>query len=119
MEKLAEAIARMEGFYLNGTVPNRLNNPGDLVFVGQHGAKPHPITGKDGKVRTYCEFATTEDGWAALHRQIQLDAGRGLTLLQFIHKYAPASDANDPKGYAAFVARFVGAPLDTPLSQLV
>lgn len=119
LENLARAIATLEGFYKPGSVPQRLNNPGDLIFVGQKNATAHAIVGKDGKTRVYCQFATVEEGWEALRRQIRLDARRGLTLIQFIHKYAPASDANDPKSYAAFVARRLSVSLDTPLSQII
>jgi hypothetical protein len=81
IQRLAEAIARYEGFYVPGSVPQRLNSPGDLIFARQPGAKPHPITGRDGKVRTYAEFPTSDAGWEALRRQIRLDVRRGLTLL--------------------------------------
>jgi hypothetical protein len=108
LDQLKRAIAHEEGADRVGTVPQRLNNPGDLVYAHQPNAKPHPITGKDGKVRIYAEFDTPEHGWDALERQIRLDASRGLTLAEFVRKYAPASDANNPTSYLAGVMRAIG-----------
>jgi hypothetical protein len=108
LDKLMRAIAHEEGDDRVGTVPQRLNNPGDLLFAHQPFAAPHAITGKDGKVRVYAEFDTAEHGWQALERQIRLDASRGLTLQEFIRKYAPASDANNPTSYLAVVMKAIG-----------
>jgi hypothetical protein len=136
MNKLIEAIARMEGFFVKGSVPEIANNPGDLIFLKQHGAKPFPVTGKDGKVRTYCAFSTPEDGWEALKNQVRLTLSRhpDITVIQFIGGqrdakgelltggypgWAPGSDANNPASYAAFVARFVGVDANTKLATIV
>jgi hypothetical protein len=108
IEKLKHAIAQLEGFFHPGTVPARLHNPGDLMFAHQPGAEACPIRGIDGRTRTYAEFPSDDLGWQALERQIRLDASRGLTLQEFIRKYAPASDANDPTSYLAFVMRSLG-----------
>jgi hypothetical protein len=108
LEKLKQAIAQREGFAHIGSVPNRTNNPGDLIFVHQHGAKPYYVLGRDGIYRVYASFETSEEGWAALEAQIKLDAARGETLEQFIEKYSPASDGNDPESYLAFVMRELG-----------
>jgi hypothetical protein len=118
--KLAIAIALREGDDRPGTVPERLNNPGDLMYVRQVGAKPHPIVGKDGKTRVYAEFPTALAGWVALFEQIRLDAARGKTLEEFIGKYAPASDNNDPTSYLSFVMRQLGCQNPkTKLADLV
>ena len=119
LRKLAEAIAKEEGFYVPGTVANRLNNPGNLIFVGQRDAVGHQIIGKDRKKRLFCKFPTAEKGWAAMQRQLRLFASRNLTLLETIHKWAPASDGNDPHSYAAHVAQRVGFPLDTPVQVII
>ena len=119
IEKLAEAIATMEGFFIAGSVAQRCNNPGNLVFVGQRHAKGHSITGKDGKIRTYCQFENPEQGWDAMKRQLRLFAGRGLTLLETIQKWAPACDGNEPHGYAAFVSKRVGVDLRTRLEDII
>ena len=119
LQRLAGAIAEMEGFYKPRSVPQRLNNPGDLMFAHQRKAVPHSIVGSDNKVRIYAEFPTIEDGWEALYRQIRLDASRGLTISQFIHKYAPADDGNNPRSYTAYVCRRLGVGKDSLLSSLL
>jgi hypothetical protein len=108
LETLKRAIAAREGFGRAHNVPSRTNNPGDLLYRQQRGATPYPVMGQDGKTRVYAQFRTVADGWAALEAQIRLDAARGETLEQFIEKYAPASDANDPASYLSFVMRAVG-----------
>lgn len=115
-DRLMLAIAQQEGYGRTGKVPTRLNNPGDLMFAHQANAKPHAITGADGKVRTYAEFAKIEDGFAALRRQIYLDRERGLTLAEFVRKYAPASDGNNPSAYMKFLMGELG--VDNPDAKL-
>jgi hypothetical protein len=53
---IANAIARTEGFFTKGTIPQVHNNPGDIENA--HGQK--------------MVFATESDGWDALYRQIEL-----------------------------------------------
>lgn len=96
---LAQAIARYEGFQ-PGTRAYRNNNPGNLRFAGQTGA-----TGKDGQ--GFAIFGSEADGWRALERQIELDAGRGHTLATFFGKYAPSHE-NDTNRYLATVAGWLG-----------
>jgi hypothetical protein len=64
----AKAIARTEGFYVRGTVPNRFHNPGDIRsfakgvrYPGQIGTSPHG----------YVIFKSDHWGWMALENQIQ------------------------------------------------
>lgn len=113
-DQIAESIARMEGFYKSGTLAARNNNPGNLRSWGSN-----PV------VNGFAQFATPEAGWAALKRQVQLVIDRGLTLKEFFGGkagvypgYAPAADANDPNGYAAFVAKRLGVDVNTPLKAL-
>jgi len=130
LEQLAQAIARYEGFYLTPedcaarklpypTIPQRYNNPGDLMFAHQPGARPSGTHGADGKPHSYAIFESVEKGWQALYAQIRLDASRGLSLQQFIGKYAPSSDYNDPANYCAFVAREIGARPADPLHEIL
>lgn len=66
-QRLTVAIARTEGFYVKGSVPNRFHNPGDIRsklrhgYTGQVGLSPHG----------YVIFAKDEYGWIALRSQIQ------------------------------------------------
>src|SRR5208283_1184150 len=65
-QDLAKAIARTEGFYKAGTLPNRFHNPGDIRaaqgthFPGQVGLNKHG----------YVIFKSDDAGWAALYHQI-------------------------------------------------
>jgi len=63
VQAFAEAIAYAEGFR-PGTVPWRNNNPGDLKVSAV------PSVGKDSQ--GHLIFASPEDGWRALRRQLQL-----------------------------------------------
>ena len=75
--------------------PQRNNNPLNIRYVKQPEA-----TGpdKDG----YAIFPTPEAGWRAAHAQIRLDANRGLTLREFVYKFAPSSE-NDTIAYLDFI----------------
>jgi hypothetical protein len=115
INSMAQAIATMEGFFKPNTIAQRNNNPGNLRSWGSN-----PI--RNG----YAVFATPEEGWAALRKQIQLNINRGLTLSEFFGGkagvyagYAPSADSNDPVNYARFVAGRVGIPVDQPISGSV
>lgn len=91
------------------TLAYRNNNPGNLRFAGQAGA----TQGEGG----FAKFSTPEAGYAALKAQIQLDASRGLTLGQFINKYAPPTE-NDTNLYINQIAQATGANANTAISQI-
>lgn len=65
--KMATAIARTEGFFVKGTIPNRYHNPGDIrsrlkhAYPGQVGLNKHG----------YVIFKNDAWGWAALEKQIE------------------------------------------------
>jgi len=109
MSKLAQLIAREEGFYVPGSLPNRNNNPGDLRHApGEtHAGNPNAVGA----------FDTVEEGWAALERQLGLYAERGLTLSQMVDSYAPPSDDNDSVQYLQFLCDGLGCTPDTLVSQ--
>jgi hypothetical protein len=56
IRRIAEAIAKAEGYGRPGAIPTVRNNPGN-------------IKGPDGVIRTY---RTPEEGWAALYRQVTM-----------------------------------------------
>jgi hypothetical protein len=62
----AKAIARTEGFYIKGTIPNRLHNPGDIMT-----SLPHAYPGQTGIYKHYAVFRSDKWGWLALENQIQ------------------------------------------------
>ena len=77
----ASTIQTIEGWY-PGSKSYRNNNPGNLKFDKQPEA-----TGADPQ--GFAVFPDYAHGLTALHKQIALDAGRGLTIQQFANKYAP------------------------------
>lgn len=92
------------------------NNPGNLRFyknLNQPGYVLDKAIGVDKN--GFAVFATPEDGLDAMRRQIAIDARKGLTGRQFIAKYAPAADRNDPEIYTKNVFGELGLDPDQPL----
>lgn len=85
------------------------NNPGNLRYVNQPGAKP----GKGG----FAFFKTAMDGFNALVAQVKLDASRNHTLASFINKYAPPGE-NDTSTYQKQLASRLKVPLTTPIKNI-
>ena len=73
--------------------PQMCNNPGNLRFANQKGAIEDS---------GFAVFRSSVDGWIALVRQIALDQKRGLTIAEFIQKYAPPSE-NNSNAYLNFI----------------
>lgn len=111
---LAGAIQRFEGACSGQSCRN--NNPGNLR------AGPGS-TGVDARgIAIFPDYATGE---AALQRQVDLNIGRGLTLDEFFGGksgvyagYAPAADSNNPSGYSATVAGWLGIDPNVPLGSI-
>jgi hypothetical protein len=96
MSLLAQAIARQEGFGKQGAVPTVNHNPGDLEHApGEMHTTSNPIG----------SFATDDEGWAALDRQLSIYASRGLTIAAMVAIYAPPTE-NDSAQYLANVCAF-------------
>lgn len=116
---LANAIIRMEG----SDQPNSINqrmvrefgrwNVGHLVWAGQRNAVPVYL-----RDRNWAGWPTREASYEGLLNQIRLDASRGLTLEQFIHKYAPASE-NPTSQYLSNIEAWTGADRKTMLASIV
>ena len=85
-------------------------NPGNLRFAGQKEA-----TGQDDK--GFAIFPNAPAGFRALFKQIELDRDRGLTLQEFIHKYAPENE-NNTSNYLNFVSTQLASKPDTFLSKI-
>ncbi len=97
ISRLAHAIARTEGFYVHGTLPNRLHNPGDI-----RSRLKHAYEGQIGLYHGYVVFRDDQFGWAALYQQIRkvLDDdsafyNREMTFAQIAKVYA--TSPNWPK----------------------
>ena len=88
-------------------------NVGHLVWAGQRGAVPVNVNG-----RLWAGWPTYNDSYAGLVRQIRLDASRGLTLEQFIYKYAPPTE-NRTSSYLSFVSQRTGISPQARLADAV
>lgn len=109
MTKLAQLIAKEEGFYVAGSLPNRDHNPGDL----RH--SPHSFHTPDAP-DAIGKIDTVVDGWADLERQLKIYAERGLTLRECIDIYAPPTENNSAQ-YLNYVCTGLGLPPDTLVSN--
>ena len=112
MTKLAQLIARKEGFGIPGALPTVRHNPGDLRH-SPHSQHPGGPAHKDD-VGT---IDTDQHGWSDLERQLQIYADEGLTLRQMIHLYAPESDHNNTSAYLQFVCNGLGLAPETKVSE--
>lgn len=113
VNRIAQAIAFAEGFYVSGSRAERNNNPGNLTY-----AFGFPTSGYDGM---FPIFATLEGGWAALHTQIQmmLDGTSALyspdmTILEVARIYT----TTEQEFWANNVASNLGVTISTPISAV-
>lgn len=110
----AVAIAYAEGFYINGSRPQRNNNPGDLTIdtIGK-------AIGKDGP---FVVYQTVEDGWEALKRQVSLILtntsgiyNTNMTIQDVANRYT----ATEQSAWALNVANKLGVSPDTKISEIL
>lgn len=102
MKTLLEAMATMEGFYKEGTLAQRRNNPLNIEegpWTQEHGALP-----SDGN--RFAAFSNFELGFAVA-RQLLQDDYLGLLIPAVIAKWAPPSENNDTS-YADGVYEMTG-----------
>ena len=94
-----------------GNLGQQNNNPGNL---------------KDPRTGQFLQFGSPDQGFNALKQDL-LGKMTGATstplkatssLLDFARVYAPASDNNDPTGYAQKLASQLGVSVNTPIGQL-
>jgi hypothetical protein len=110
MSKLAQLIAKEEGFGIPGAVPTRDNNPGDL--------RHSPNSSHDGEGSNDIGIIdSVSDGWADLERQLQIYADHSMTLRAAIYAFAPPEE-NDSERYLNFICEGLGnVSPDIPVSQ--
>jgi hypothetical protein len=106
IKRIAEAIAKAEGYGVPGATPTVRNNPGDLK-------------GPDGEIRW---FATAEEGWNALYRQVaMMFTGESryyrpdMTIAEIARIYTGESTYMN---WANNVARFLGVTPETRLIEV-
>ena len=140
INKIARAIAEMEGFYVTAAKPTlaqRNANPGNIRQWRDARGKPYPTH------RGYVDFVAwaserfpgasreemsrraIEEGWRILRVLIgqyldgQYTQGKPPTAEEMFRVYAPSADGNHPVNYARFVAGRIGARPDQRLIDLV
>ncbi len=139
-EKIASAIAEMEGFYLTAahpTLAQRNANPGNIRQWRDAKRRAYPTQGGyvdfvawaserfPGASREEMSRRATEEGWRILRVLIgqYLDGrytqGTSPTSEEMFRVYAPSADGNHPAGYARFVAGKLGVRPDQRLIDLV
>lgn len=109
---VANAIGHQEGFFKEGSVAYRLNNPGNLR---QWGGRP--------TLFGFVQFVTPQAGWIALESQIAKNVARELTFREFFAGkpgvyggYSPGADGNDPIHYATQVCAACQARTTVPIT---
>lgn len=110
--KFVEAIAKMEGFYVKGTRPQRNHNPGDIEY-GKF-AIAHGAIGTDGR---FAIFPDDPTGFAALTALLSGPAYQGLTVEQAINRYAPPVENNTSR-YVHLICEWANVQPNTLLSSV-
>lgn len=112
VQAIAKAVARAEGFYAQGSVPQRANNPGDLE-LGDIGY---------GTIAGKTIYSSPSQGWSALYRVIEgwLDGtskiyGPDWTIADIANTYTGGDNAAN---WAQNVADSLGVGTDTPIGQV-
>ena len=107
----AQAIASAEGFWSQGTIPNRAHNPGDLKLSG------YPSIGNGISV-----FDDDDQGWAALYNQLlRIAQYRSshyeptMTIAQMARVWV--GDSEGAKHWGNNVADSLGANLTDPIGN--
>ena len=84
------------------------NNPGNLRYAGQTGAVP----GEGG----FAKFPSPNEGYDAVTNQVKLDTSRGMSLGEFLTKYAPPTE-NDTPTYIQNISSEIGGSPDDALTD--
>lgn len=114
VQRIAEAIAAAEGFYVAGSRPAQNHNPGDMTadLIGKS-------IGKDGP---FVMYSNDQDGWDNLTHQIQLWLGGGsshATADSTISDISQFYTSTDQTAWATNVANNLGVSIDTPIREVV
>jgi hypothetical protein len=110
--KLAQLIAKEEGYGIPGAIPTTHHNPGDL----RH--SPHSAHSADAP-NAIGQIDSDADGWADLERQLRLYASRGLTLREMIIDYYAPKEENNSEAYLAFVCKGLGVTDDCTVTRVL
>lgn len=115
VDRLAERIAKFEGFYHFGTLAYRNNNPGNLIW------SPFMKDTRDG----FAYFESIEEGWKALRYQLQLifDGQSAyyqpsMNIQEFVDTWASTSPKVERENYAQYIASEFEVGVNTKLNEL-
>ena len=111
LDNITEAVARIEGYYQNGSLAQRTNNPGNIGTYG-------------GKVASYADAG---NGWDALMLWVQTHAQQNPNwdFYDMFHYYLTGDTLSNggpgqtPDQYAEYVANYVGVDPTTPVSSVL
>lgn len=121
IKNFATAIARAEGYFVTGSVPDRANNPGDLksptfTFAGE----------REGQVlgEGIAVFESADAGWNALYRQLFLIVtgqssvyNLDMTIAQMAERWT--GSATEAAAWANNVATQMGVSTQTRLVDVL
>ena len=110
-----EAMARMEGFYVQGSRANRNNNPGNIEF-GRFAAAHGGILERGVNPR-FAEFTTADAGFSAM-RALLFSAYLGLSMAAALNKWAPPVE-NQTNVYIENVCHWTGLSPDDIVTALL
>jgi len=114
IRRIGEAIATAEGFYVEGSRPQRNDNPGNLTL---------DLTGKGiGWDGPFVRYATSADGFEALYKQISEWFSGVSTQISGDMTISQAARIYSPDGWLPWannVANYLGISTDTPLNQIL
>jgi len=112
IKTVAQAIAKQEGFYVAGSIPQRANNPGDLKVPGLPTLPGTSIT----------QFESIDAGWTALYKQLFLiltGQSAYYHLDMTIDEMSRVWTTTQQGPWAANVASYLGTTTHTPLWQVL
>jgi hypothetical protein len=113
IRRFGEAVATAEGFYVEGSRPQRNDNPGNLTM---------DLTGKGiGWDGPFVRYANSADGFEALYKQISEWFSGISTRISGDMTIAQAAQIYSPNGWlnwANNVANYLGVSIDTTLNQI-
>jgi len=98
---------------IGGSVAWRNNTPGNIrksPFARQNGAV--------GETDKWAVFPNEEAGLVAITKLLRSKSYRDLSISEAIHRWAPASDNNNPKSYSQRVSKMTGLPVNTKINNL-
>lgn len=139
IDRIAEAIATMEGFYSRrpGAMAQKNSNPGNVRQWRDAKGRAYPTNGGYVDFQEWAyrrnpdadalsiKAAAEAEGWRVLKVLIgqyidgRYTAGKPPTFLEMFRVYAPAADRNKPDAYARFVARKLGTEPDKRIADLI